>query len=169
MCLQQHQIFHGHIIFQHFYQATSFRSNNTTADLIPYLFGSGIEEQIPVLPGRIQVPVPALDSRAWNTFSEEVQFLRQCQFLLWGIPTFWWFHHVQERTCTVFVFYRHLSSVATYVLRMDIIVTTGYCMCAGPLLVKTQLQWSNYKWCLKHNCSERNHRILPTISVVRHL
>ena len=70
----------------------------------------------------------------------ELQFLRQCQFLLWGIPTCWWFHYVQERTCAVFVFYRHLSSVATYVLRMDIIVTTGYCMCTGRLLVKTQLQ-----------------------------
>ena len=32
----------------------------TTADLIPYPFGSGIEEQTPVLAGRIQVPAPAL-------------------------------------------------------------------------------------------------------------
>ena len=38
----------------------SLRLASTTADLIPYPFGSGIEEQIPVLPGRSQVPVPAL-------------------------------------------------------------------------------------------------------------
>ena len=42
----------------------SLRLASTTADLIPYPFGSGIEEQIPFLPGRIQVllpvPVPAL-------------------------------------------------------------------------------------------------------------
>ena len=38
--------------FQHF--------GLTFDHLIPYPFGSGIEEQIPVLQGRIQVPVPAL-------------------------------------------------------------------------------------------------------------
>ena len=36
---------------------------STTADLIPYSSESGIEGQIPVLPGRIQVPVPALAVR----------------------------------------------------------------------------------------------------------
>ena len=38
----------------------SLRLASTTADLIPYPFESGIEEQIPVLPGGIQIPVPAL-------------------------------------------------------------------------------------------------------------
>ena len=38
----------------------SLRLANTTADLIPYPFGWGFEEQIPVLPGQSQVPVPAL-------------------------------------------------------------------------------------------------------------
>ena len=33
---------------------------STTADLIPNPFGSGIEEQTPVLAGRIQIPTPAL-------------------------------------------------------------------------------------------------------------
>ena len=55
MCLKQRQIFHGHRIFQHFYHVASFKSINidfetgtsTTADLIPYPFGSGIEEQTP--------------------------------------------------------------------------------------------------------------------------
>ena len=39
----------------------SLRLASTTADLIPYPFGSGIEEQIPVLPGWIQVPSPLSD------------------------------------------------------------------------------------------------------------
>ena len=68
MCLKQRQIFHGHRIFQHFHHVASFKSINsdfetgtsTTADLIPYPFVSGIEEQTPVLPGRIQLPIPAL-------------------------------------------------------------------------------------------------------------
>ena len=38
----------------------SLRLASTTADLTPYPFRSGIEEQKPVLMGRIQVPVPAL-------------------------------------------------------------------------------------------------------------
>ena len=38
----------------------SLRLASTTADPKPYPFGSGIEEQISILPGRIQVPVPAL-------------------------------------------------------------------------------------------------------------
>ena len=38
----------------------SLRLASTTADLIPKPFRSGIEEHIPVLLGRIQVPVPAL-------------------------------------------------------------------------------------------------------------
>ena len=39
-----------------------FRLANTTAGLVPlpYPFGSGIEEKIPVLPIRIQLPVQAL-------------------------------------------------------------------------------------------------------------
>ena len=41
-------------------QYLSLRLASTTADLIPYSFGSGIEEQIPVFPGQIQVPVPTL-------------------------------------------------------------------------------------------------------------
>ena len=67
MCLRQRQIFHGHRIFSIFFMCRasnqsilSLRLASTTADLIPYPFGSGIEEQIPVLPSRIQVPVPAL-------------------------------------------------------------------------------------------------------------
>ena len=67
MCLWQRQIFDGHRVFSIFimWQAStqsilSLRLASTTADLIPYPFGSGIEEQIPVLPGRIQVPVPVL-------------------------------------------------------------------------------------------------------------
>ena len=38
----------------------SLRLASTTAHLKPYPFGLRIEEQIPVLSGRMQVPVPAL-------------------------------------------------------------------------------------------------------------
>ena len=41
----------------------SLRLASATADLIPYPFGSGIEEKIPVLPGQIQIPVPSLACR----------------------------------------------------------------------------------------------------------
>ena len=46
----------------------SLRLANTTADLIPYSFGSGIEGQIPVLPGRIQA-VADLGVSPWSTGS----------------------------------------------------------------------------------------------------
>ena len=72
--LLQHQIFDGHrlptffIICRASNQSIwSLRLANTTADLIPYPFGSGIEEQIPVLPSRIQVPVPALYNGSYNS------------------------------------------------------------------------------------------------------
>ena len=48
---------------------TSLRLASTTADLImPYPFGSGIEAQIPILPGGIYVPVPFLipNSNQWR-------------------------------------------------------------------------------------------------------
>ena len=38
----------------------SMRLASTTTDLIPYPFLSGVEEQIPVLPGGIQAPVSSL-------------------------------------------------------------------------------------------------------------
>ena len=67
MCLGQCQIFYGHRICHHFYHVTSFKSidivletGSATTNPIPYPFGSGIEEQILVLPGWIQAPVPAL-------------------------------------------------------------------------------------------------------------
>ena len=41
------------------------RLASTTADLIPYPSGSGIEEQIPVPPGWIQVFVPSLVTNMW--------------------------------------------------------------------------------------------------------
>ena len=64
MCLL-HQIFHGHRILQHFYNLTIFESINLAYEdgkynLVPYSFGSGIEEQIPVFQGQIQVLVLAL-------------------------------------------------------------------------------------------------------------
>ena len=72
--LLQHQIFDGHRIPTFFIicrasnqSIWSLRLASTTADLIPYPFGSGTEEQIPVLPSRIQVPVPALYNGSYNS------------------------------------------------------------------------------------------------------
>ena len=57
----------------------SFRLARTTADLIPYPFGLGIEEQILVLPGWIQVPVPALPQGKENVGAFVVEII-YCTF-----------------------------------------------------------------------------------------
>ena len=57
----------------------------TTADLIPYPFGSSIEEQIPVLPGYIQVPVPPLiklDIKLISNLFYQVSFHSRCNNFL---------------------------------------------------------------------------------------
>ena len=57
----------------------SLRLASTTADLIPHPFQSGIEEQIPVVPGRIQVTAPSLITT--ESLCVYVGLLIVCRFL----------------------------------------------------------------------------------------
>ena len=49
----------------------SMRLAGTTTDLIPYPFLSGVEEQIPVLPGGIQAPVSSLVHTMYQDWLQE--------------------------------------------------------------------------------------------------